>query len=188
MSEQTNAEMINLLVGFDAMRSFLRAQWEVDGKHSDGLASLLGNLNRDVWRNGQPADIAQWSDWLDAVLSVRPDLTDVSDARRQMQKEHERLRQILASNSAEQRKNLDDFRKDAALHTWHRIGFFPLSTVDAYESMRAFLRAYCKRGGEGPSDLGELVDYPTEANAQWKNWMHSIEQAKIEVVRSPLVS
>ena len=188
MSEQTNAEMVNLLVGFDAMRSFLRGRWEADGKQSDELASLLGNLNRDVWRNGQPADIAQWGDWLEAVSSVRPDLNDVSDARRQMQEEHNQLRQILASNSTEQQKKLDEFRKEAALHTWHRIGFFPLRVIDAYESMRAFLQAYWKRGGGGDSDLGELVDRLRDENALRRDWIHSLEQAKSEVARSPLIS
>jgi hypothetical protein len=73
---------ITLLAGFDAMRAFLNARWEDGGRQSGDLAILLGGTNRDAAHDGQPADPAQWSDWLDAVLMVRPDLAQAIDAQR----------------------------------------------------------------------------------------------------------
>ncbi|MBM3528146.1 MAG: hypothetical protein FJX62_08640 [Alphaproteobacteria bacterium] len=65
---------VSLPAGFDAMRAFLHAQWEDGGRRSEDLAILLGSLDRGTAQDGAPADPAQWSDWIDAVLTVRPDL------------------------------------------------------------------------------------------------------------------
>jgi hypothetical protein len=64
-------------------------------------------MNRDVWRNTQPLDVAQWSDWLDAVLSVRPDLADIRDARQQIAEDHQKLARILKMESSDQRAEMD---------------------------------------------------------------------------------
>lgn len=58
------------LMAFDAMRAFLESYWERDLKSDDGLAGLLGSLNRS-WESGGPLDPAMWQDWKDAVGKVR---------------------------------------------------------------------------------------------------------------------
>lgn len=61
---------LNELQAFDAMRLFLEAYWERGGKQSDDLATLLGNLDREIWANSMPGDPAQWSDFRKAVSVV----------------------------------------------------------------------------------------------------------------------
>lgn len=179
---------INLLVGFDAMRAFLRARWEEDEKQSDDLANLLSNMNRNVWRNTQPLDIAQWSDWLDAVLSVWPDLEDVKSTRREIEEDHKKLRRILEMEEPEQRAELDKYRAKAALKTWHRIGHRSMSALDAYEAMRAFLSAYWSRGGEQSRDIGIILgelkhEEATPRVAQWNAWLAAVQTAKTQADR-----
>lgn len=69
------------LEAFDAMRTFLEAFWERDGRNSDdGIARILSFTQRG-WPNGAPQlphlqgaplDIAQWEDWLDAIKATKP--------------------------------------------------------------------------------------------------------------------
>ena len=56
---------------FQAMREFLDAYWERDGKTSDDLAALLGAISTDIGADGTTGDPAQWHDWLEAVKRVR---------------------------------------------------------------------------------------------------------------------
>ena len=59
------------LAAFDAMRAFLEAYWLRGLKSDDGLANLLGNLNRSVWDDQSTADLAMWLDWKEAVARIR---------------------------------------------------------------------------------------------------------------------
>lgn len=59
------------LAAFDAMRAFLEAYWERGLRSDDGLASLLGNLSRSVWKDRSTADPAMWQDWKEAVALIR---------------------------------------------------------------------------------------------------------------------
>jgi hypothetical protein len=59
------------LAAFDAMRAFLEAYWERGLRSDDGLAMLLGNLNRSVWADRSTADPAMWQDWKEAVALIR---------------------------------------------------------------------------------------------------------------------
>ena len=59
------------LAAFDAMRVFLEAYWERGLRSDDGLAMLLGNLNRSVWADHSTGDPAMWQDWRDAVAIIR---------------------------------------------------------------------------------------------------------------------
>ena len=179
---------IDLVVGFDAMRAFLLVRWEEDDRQSDDLANLLSNMNRDVWRNSQPLGIAQWSDWLDAVLSVRPDLADIRNAQQQMAKDHQKLVRILKMEPLEQRAELDKYRVEMALQPWHRIGQRPVSPLDAYEAMRAFLSSYWSRGGKQSRDIGAILDglkhEKTAARmAQWDAWLAAVQTAKAQADR-----
>lgn len=188
MTSLTIDRNVDLLVGFDAMRAFLRAEWEKDERQSDDLANLLSNLNRDVWRNTQPLDIAQWSDWLDAVLSVRPDLADIRDARQQIIVDHQKLARILKMEPSEQRAEMDKYRAEMTLQTWHRIGHRSISVLDAYEAMRAFLAAYWSRGGAQSRDIGIMLDELKHEEAaprvaQWDAWLAAIQAAKMQADR-----
>ena len=59
------------LAAFDAMRAFLEAYWERGLRSDDGLAMLLGNLNRSVWADHGTADPAMWQDWKEAVALIK---------------------------------------------------------------------------------------------------------------------
>lgn len=61
---------LNELEAFDAMMRFVEAYWERGGKQSDDLAHLLSDLSRNLWANGMPGDLAQWSDFRAAVDGV----------------------------------------------------------------------------------------------------------------------
>jgi len=54
---------------YEAMLAFLDAYWKRGQKRSDELATLLGSaaMNSD----GAPLDPALWSDWVNAVETVR---------------------------------------------------------------------------------------------------------------------
>jgi hypothetical protein len=71
---------LTLLDGFDAVRAFLEARFRNDGGRSGDLAILLGGMSRELAADARPADPAQWSDWLDAVASVRPGLGETAGA------------------------------------------------------------------------------------------------------------
>src|SRR4051812_10233547 len=112
------------------MRTFLQTQWEGDEKHSDDLANLLSNVSRDVWANGQPLDIAQWSDWLDAVLSIRPELDQLKKVRSQLQEDHQEfLRALKVAPLEVQRKMLDKLRDKASQRPWHLGSNYFLSVL-----------------------------------------------------------
>jgi hypothetical protein len=179
-------QQLNLLVGFDAMRAFLNAAWKNNGKKSDGLANLLSNISRDVWANGQPLDIAQWSDWLDAVLAVQPDLEDVREARRQMLDEHQKFARILKMEESEQRVELAKYRTETAAKPWHRGGSCTISTLSAFEAMCSFLSAYWNRDGRRSDDIGGILSGLDRRNiepqaTQWSAWLAAIEAAKSQV-------
>jgi hypothetical protein len=139
--------------------------------------------------NGQPLDIAQWSDWLDAMLSVRPDLDDIKEVRRQIQEDyHEFLRARKTEPLEVRRKALDALRAKATKCTWHRIGHRSVGELDAYEAMRAFLSAYWSRGGKQSRDIGAIVDELKHKEtapdvAQWNAWLAAIQTAKTQVDR-----
>ena len=174
---QATDQHTSLIVGFDAVGIFLRARWKEGEKQSDDLANLLGSMNRDVGRNSQPLDIAQWSDWLDAVLLVRPDLDEVRQARLQMQDDHQKLRRILETAPSEQPEKLNQYRTETASQTWHRVGDCSMSILDGYEAMRAFVAAYWHRGRKQSREIGIILENllheePAAAGlAQWDNWL-----------------
>lgn len=66
----TAPRSLNELEAFASMRLFLEAYWERGGKQSDDIAALLGNLDRDIWANSMPLDVAQWDDFRQAVDTV----------------------------------------------------------------------------------------------------------------------
>ena len=55
---------------FDAMRLFLEAFWERGSRSSEGVGFLLSAMDGSMTRDGGPMDLAQWSDWLEAVGRV----------------------------------------------------------------------------------------------------------------------
>lgn len=69
MAEWTGStpRTLNELQAFDAMRLFLEAYWERGDKQSEDLAVLLSFLDREIWSDGMPLDIAQWDDFRTAV-------------------------------------------------------------------------------------------------------------------------
>jgi hypothetical protein len=179
---------VSLLAAFDAMRSFLENRWEEDGKQSDDLANLLSALDRDVGRSGQPLDVAQWSDWLDAVLSVQTGFDDVRSARRQIQEDYQKFQKILEMELSAQRRELDRYRADMTVRTWHRVGDQPINLLDGYEAMRAFLYAYWNRGGKQSRDIGTILDgMPSpkaeQGIAQWKDWLKAVEASQTKLSR-----
>jgi hypothetical protein len=180
---------INLLVGFDAMCVLLEARHMAGEQKSDDLATLLSNLNRDVWANGQPLDIAQWSDWLDAILAVRPDLDHIRQARQMMQNEYERFQEIDKIRSPDLRKEvLDEYLTDIAKYTWHRVGCYEISVSDAYEAFCVFLSAYWNRGGGESRDLAAILESLAHrkgepSQAQLSEWIAAVRTAEAAVGR-----
>ena len=69
MSVISDASPLSVAQGFAAMRQFLEAYWERDGKQSDDIAMLLSALA--PLNDNKPLDAAQWQDWLDAIEQVR---------------------------------------------------------------------------------------------------------------------
>jgi hypothetical protein len=65
---------LTALQAFDAMRVFVESYWERGLKASDDLRLLLSAMNREtaIWADGGPADPAMWSDWMQAVETVKP--------------------------------------------------------------------------------------------------------------------
>ncbi len=66
----TEIRSLNELEAFDAMIAFIQAYWELRGKSSDDIANLLSDVDRNVWANGMPGDLASLGDWQAAVSSV----------------------------------------------------------------------------------------------------------------------
>src|SRR5882724_4741777 len=136
----------------------------------------------------KPLDIAQWSDWLDAVLSVQTGFDDIRNARRAMQEDHQKLRQILEMEPSAQSEELNRYRARTSLQTWHRVGDRPISLLDGYEAMRAFLSAYWNRGGRQSHDIGMILGglHRPEAGrglTQWNNWLKAVDAAQAEPSR-----
>jgi hypothetical protein len=68
MSElPTATDRITVLEGYDAMRVFLEAAWERQGKDAEEIALLLGGSR---WADGSPVDPTIWADWLIAVRTA----------------------------------------------------------------------------------------------------------------------
>src|SRR5512142_3077184 len=127
------------------MVSFLHGYWERHEKRSDDLANLLGSMNRTV--SGPPLDAAQWSDWLDALLSIRPNLESVRRAREQIQTDHEAFLKALKVQDADaQRSTLDLLREEVQKRSWHITGDEQIDLLEAHTAVGTFLRAYRKRG------------------------------------------
>lgn len=62
-------KQIDELQGFDAMVLFLDAYWKRTGR-TDDIASLLGDISRDIWSDGSPGDPGAWEAWRKAVQSA----------------------------------------------------------------------------------------------------------------------
>jgi len=65
-------KQIDELQAFDAMVCFLDAYWKRTGKTGD-IASLLGDISREVWKDGVPGDPGAWENWRKTVQSVLQD-------------------------------------------------------------------------------------------------------------------
>jgi len=61
------------------MFSFLTEYWERNGR-PDEVGNLLGSFNLELGRDGEPADTAMWSDWLQPCARFRNQF--LSDERR----------------------------------------------------------------------------------------------------------
>jgi hypothetical protein len=172
-------EDISLLVGFDSMRAYLQSRWLEGEERDDNLAGLLGDLDRNETRNTPPLDLAEWSDWLNAVLSVRPDLDDIRRTLRQIQDDQREFVLALAVEPSEaQVKVLDELRNRAAQHTWHRIGDLPINALSAYEAMRPFLGAYWATKSHPLGKLAAIFDELNNHDAQWAAWLAAVQVAK----------
>jgi hypothetical protein len=65
--------VLSVREAFDAMRYFLEAFWERGLRSSEGVSLLLSAMDGSLTRDGGPKDLAQWSDWLEAVSKVEAD-------------------------------------------------------------------------------------------------------------------
>jgi hypothetical protein len=52
--------------------------WEVGLKQEEQIASLLRDLQRGMWANGEPADPATWSDWRQVIQTIRDNPGDAA--------------------------------------------------------------------------------------------------------------
>ncbi len=172
-------EDISLLAGFDAMRAYLQSLWLEGEERDDNLAGLLGSLDRNESRNNPPLDLASWSDWLNAVLTVRPDLDDIKRALQQIQSDHEEFVQARAIEPfGTQVKKLNELRGRAAQNTWHRIGDLPINALSAYEAMRPFLGAYWAKKSHPLGKLAAIFNELNNRDAQWAAWLAAVQVAK----------
>ncbi|OYW43258.1 MAG: hypothetical protein B7Z38_02050 [Rhodobacterales bacterium 12-64-8] len=64
-------EAISIDHGFAALRHFLNAFWERDGKPYDSMVKLLSWIEPGIWADGSPLDPAMWEDWLKAIEATR---------------------------------------------------------------------------------------------------------------------
>ena len=182
-------QTINLLIGFDAMRHFLQARWEEEGRRSDDLANLLSSAERDVVWNSRPLDVAQWFDWLDAALCVRPEFDDVKSAIQQAKTDWAEFnRATEIASLPEREKVMDQLRTKEASQAWHRVGFRPMSNLDAFEAMRVFVAAYWERGHTTFSDVGAILtdldrrDAPFHV-ALWNKWCVAVDRAQTQALQ-----
>jgi hypothetical protein len=68
-------DTVTVLEGFDAVRIFLEAVWQRQGKNVAEIAFVLGATQ---WEDGTPVDPAIWEDWLMAVHICRSRVVDGS--------------------------------------------------------------------------------------------------------------
>jgi hypothetical protein len=61
-------DTMTVLEGFDAVRIFLEAVWERQGKDAAEISFIVGVAR---WEDGTPADLTIWDDWLMAVQICR---------------------------------------------------------------------------------------------------------------------
>ena len=71
-SEPKATDEITVLQAFHAMRIFLEAVWQRQGKNAEDIAFLLGGTK---WADGSPVDPTIWEDWLMAVRISGPAVT-----------------------------------------------------------------------------------------------------------------
>jgi hypothetical protein len=67
-AEPKPSDTITVIEAFDAMRIFLAAVWQRQGKASEDLALIMGAARL---ADGSPVDPAIWHDWLMAVHACR---------------------------------------------------------------------------------------------------------------------
>ena len=60
---------ITVADAYRAMFVFITAYWERGGR-TDEIGSMLGDVQYGISGPTEPADPAQWQDWLDAVARV----------------------------------------------------------------------------------------------------------------------
>jgi hypothetical protein len=63
-AEPKSTDTLTAREAFDAMRLFLEAIWQREGRPSDEIAFLIGGSR---WVDGSPIDVTMWEDWLRAV-------------------------------------------------------------------------------------------------------------------------
>ncbi|HEY5337140.1 MAG TPA: hypothetical protein VIJ85_02965 [Rhizomicrobium sp.] len=172
---------LSLLCGYDSMLVLLDDLWERDGKRSDDLAIMLGGMNRTV--SGPPLDAAQWSDWLDATLFVRPDFESVRRAREQIQSDHTAFLKTLEIQDFETQCSAIRLLQEAASQrSWHVAGNEQMDLLQAYAAVVAFLRAYWKRRNSASNDIFQILQqFESGQPALWESWVSAVaEQSKIE--------
>jgi hypothetical protein len=178
LSMTTNSHL-SLLDSFDAAREFIRAMWEQDAQQCGDLAQLLGSMNRSEI-DGRPLDIAQWSDWLDAAASVRPDLVQIKVARHKMQEDHKEFARLCAIKEPElQREMMARYRAKRLGQPWHCGGDEVVSVSDGYKIMLRFVRSYSERGGREAACFVDKLDNELELSKDlpkgkgWDDWLRA---------------
>lgn len=179
----TESEFISVLTAFDAMRLLLRLYWEKGGQRGDDLASLLGSLDRDTKRNGPPLDVALWSDWLVALLSIEPNLECVRGASQELEAEHRYFAEVLDAESQDQpNRRLTEFQSYLATRTWHRAGNCQIDIRVALRAVRSFLESNLQLRGDGSPIIKQIIselsnDGAIESSSVWNDWVAMIHIA-----------
>lgn len=163
---------IALLRGYDTMFLLLEDFWNRDGKQSNDLATLLGSMTRTA--SGPPLDAAMWTDWLDAVLSVRPDLKLVESARAKIYDDHRAFLKVLEIEDVKtQRSELDLLRDEQGKRSWHIVGEEKIDLLAAYAAVALFLRAYWSKSDE---ILRVLRQFESGQSVLWERWINAAAQ------------
>lgn len=58
---------------YRAMFLFLEQYYEIGGRRSEDIATMLSGMAQTLWTDGSPNDPAQWDDWLTAVKAAKSD-------------------------------------------------------------------------------------------------------------------
>ena len=180
MADQSTNHQITLLIGYDAMGVFLDTWWKVHNANFNDFSDWLSSMSREIWVGGSPGDIAEWGDWLDTVLLVCPQRNDVKDELRRMRAEWEAYRATDNIEPLEARREaLDKLRAVDASQPWHRIGDHPMSTAEAYETMRVRLSAYWNREADDITAVQRSIGHPGTAwtSTQWDKWLVAVKSA-----------